>query len=91
MATVTIRLKPGAKKNAIKAVSTDDISIWITSRPVEGKANAHLIKLLSKALRVAQSSCTIVRGETSRTKVVAIEGIAEGDIVEKLSGASARP
>ncbi|MFP4416923.1 MAG: DUF167 domain-containing protein [Fibrobacterota bacterium] len=90
MATVTVRLKPGAKKNAIKAESPEDISIWITSRPVEGKANAHLIKMLSKSLRVSQSSCRIVHGQTNRIKTVSIEGMEEEDIIDKLKCASGR-
>ncbi len=90
MANLTFLLKPGAKKNAIRAESADSIQVWITSRPVEGKANAHLIKLLSKSLRVSQSSCRIVRGQTARTKVVEIEGMDEKEVLDKLNGVSGR-
>ena len=73
-ATIEIRLKPGAKNDAIDAAPDGVIAMRVTSPPVEGKANAHALKLIAEKLRIPKSSCRIIRGATARTKVIAIEG-----------------
>jgi len=47
--------------------------IYVTAAPEDGKANEAVIKLLAKNLGVAKSSLTIMRGHTSRDKVIKIE------------------
>ena len=83
-AKFTIRLKPGAKRNSIDIRDDKTLVISVTSRPVSGKANDHLIKLLSKTLRVPKSSCEIVQGERSRVKVIAIRGLKKESVHSKL-------
>lgn len=56
----------------------------VTVPPEGGKANRAVIELLSKALKVPKSSIEVVRGETSRNKVVFIEGIDVATLQEKL-------
>jgi uncharacterized protein (TIGR00251 family) len=80
----TVRLKPGAKRNSIEVREDKTLSISVTSRPVSGKANEHVIKLLSKTLRIPKSSCKIVQGERSRVKVIAIYGVEKNEIFAKL-------
>jgi uncharacterized protein (TIGR00251 family) len=80
----TVRLKPGAKRNSIEVREDKTLSISVTSRPVSGKANEHVIKLLSKTLRIPKSSCKIVQGERSRVKVIAIYGVEKNEIYLKL-------
>jgi len=84
VAHIAIKLKPGAKKNTVRVRDDGSLVISVTSRPVEGKANKHLINVLSKALRIPKSSCSISKGEKSRNKVVAVEGMNEEDILNKL-------
>jgi hypothetical protein len=85
-AKIQIILKPGAKVTAITVQSDNSIKVSVTSRPVEGKANEHLIKTLSKAFHVSQSSVTIVQGDKSRNKLVAVQGLSKEEIYKKLSG-----
>ncbi len=79
MVTIAVKLKPGAKTNKIEIKDDGSLAISVTSRPVEGKANKHLITVLSKTLRIPKSSCSIIHGEKSRNKVVAVEGINTED------------
>ena len=44
----------------------------LAAPPVEGKANAELLRFLSEAFGVPQRAVTLVRGETSRRKTVRI-------------------
>ncbi len=84
MVTVAVKLKPGAKTNKIEIKDDGSLAISVTSRPVEGKANRHLITVLSKTLRIPKSSCSIIHGEKSRNKVIAIEGMNTEDILNAL-------
>jgi uncharacterized protein (TIGR00251 family) len=86
-ARIAIKLKPGAKNTSIKVKPDRSIDIYVTSRPIEGKANDHLIRVLSDALHISKSSCTIIRGAASRNKLVAIEGLAPEEIYSRLSEA----
>jgi len=51
------------------------LKVRLNSPPVDGAANAELVKLLAKELGVARSALTIVSGETSRTKRLRIDGV----------------
>lgn len=66
------KLQPNASANKITGIANRELKIQLTSPPVGGKANTHLIKFLSKALGVAKSAVTIVAGELNRHKTVEI-------------------
>lgn len=83
-AAISVRLKPGSKRDSIEIKDDRTVAISITSRPVEGKANEHLIKLLSRILHISKSSCSIIRGSKSRNKVIAIQGFDREEIFDKL-------
>ncbi len=52
--------------------------------PIEGEANAALIRLIAKALRVPKSAVAVVSGETARIKTLEIAGMDEGEMMGKL-------
>lgn len=70
----TIRVTPNASRDKIVEDTQEDGSllyrIAVTVPPEDGKANEAVIKLLAKHLGIAKSSLRIIRGETSRHKVV---------------------
>lgn len=65
-------------------IDGDSIKIYLNSPPADGKANAELIKLLSKKLHIAKSSICIIKGEKSRKKKILIEGFSKEEIVKLL-------
>lgn len=68
----TVRATPKASRDRI-VIEGDDIRVYVTTVPENGKANAAIIKLLSKALGVPKSGITLVRGETSRDKTFRLD------------------
>jgi len=68
-----VRVTPRASRNAV-AVEEGRLRVTVTTVPEDGKANAAVVKLLSKALGVAKTRIVLVRGATSRDKVFRIEG-----------------
>ena len=76
--------KPKSSKNSIDGVHDGALKLSVTSPPDKGKANKAIVKLLSKELKIPQSSISIVSGETSRRKRVKIVGVT-ADEVKKLA------
>ena len=66
-------LQPGASREEFAGTHGDRLKIKLLAPPIEGKANAALIKFLAKQFAVPKSRVTLLSGETSRQKTVAIE------------------
>jgi hypothetical protein len=62
------------------------LSVALTSPPVDGEANAELVQLLAKALGVSKSSIRIVSGSGGRRKILAVSGMCQSDLLERLAG-----
>lgn len=68
-----IKVIPRSSKNEVVGLMADGtLKIKLTAAPVEGKANAALIKLLSDHFRVPKKDITIVQGEQSKLKLIEI-------------------
>ena len=65
-----IFLQPKASRDQIVGLHDNELKIAITAPPVEGAANAHLLKFLSKSFKVPKSSIILEKGELSRHKQV---------------------
>ena len=82
---VAVRVIPRSPRSAIAGMRGDAILVRLTAPPVDGAANAALVDLLAKTFGVPRRAVTIVSGETSRDKRVAIEGLPEADLEATLS------
>ncbi len=78
---------PGARTNAIEPLPDGRYRLRVTAPAVEGKANAAVCALVADALGLRPRAVTILRGETSRRKVLAIRGI-DADGVARLLAAT---
>lgn len=67
-----VKVKPNAKKQQLIQEPDGSLTVHLKSSPVDGKANAELIQVLSKAFEVPKSAITIKSGLTSRQKLVEI-------------------
>jgi len=77
-----VHLIPQASHTKIEGWETDAagkkrLRVKVTAVPEDGKANAALIKLLSKTLGIPKSKIVLIRGTTSRLKEFEIEGEVE--------------
>ena len=72
MRRISLRVIPRAKQNKITVDADGTLRVHITAAPVDGAANDAVIKLLSKHFDVPKSQIKIIRGETSRDKVIQI-------------------
>ena len=82
--TLSLHIQPGAKKTEVAGVHGDALKIRLAAPPVDGKANAALIEFLATRLGVARAQVTLKSGQTSRRKVLEIDG-APADLVARLT------
>ena len=70
----TVRVVPRASKTEFAGELEGAAKVRVASPPVDGAANAELIKLFAKALGVAKSDVEIVAGLASKTKQIRVTG-----------------
>jgi uncharacterized protein (TIGR00251 family) len=80
LADVAIRLQPRARRDEVVGARAGAIVIRVTAPPVDGRANAALCAFIAKRLRIPPSRVSVVRGQTSRDKVVRVEGVAQDEL-----------
>lgn len=85
-----MRLTPGASADRIDGWDADAegrsvLRVRVRARPVEGEANAALLKLLAKTLGVPKSAVSLERGGHSRTKMISVIGLATDDLRRRLT------
>ncbi len=74
-----LHIQPKAVKTEITGIHGDRLKIRLKAPPVDGKANAELIRFLSDVLRVPKNQVTITHGETGRQKTVYVEDLSIED------------
>jgi uncharacterized protein YggU (UPF0235/DUF167 family) len=75
-ARVAVRVTPRAKHVGIRN-TPEGVRVNVAEVPADGEANLAVIEALARSLQVPKSNVTIIRGHTSRDKVLEIEGIDE--------------
>ncbi len=83
--SLAIKLQPRASKNEIGAMQGGELRIKVTAPPVDAAANEALLRLLSDALDCPHGKVELLRGHISRRKVVKIYGIANREVMDRLS------
>ncbi len=73
--TLKIKVEPRSSRKGISGVVGDAIKIKVNAPPVGGAANEELIEVLSEEFGINKTSIKILRGMSSRNKVVEIEGV----------------
>ena len=69
---IAVHAQPGAKKSAVAGLHGDALKVRVAAPPVEGKANDALTAFVAKALGLPRRAVSIVKGESSREKLLLI-------------------
>ncbi|MBF0143738.1 MAG: YggU family protein [Magnetococcales bacterium] len=72
---LAIHVQPRASREAVVGMHGGSLKVALRAPAVEGAANKALIHFLASALGISPSRVRIVRGEKSREKRLAIEGV----------------
>ncbi len=83
--TFAVKVHPRAKRNAIIGELGNALNVSLTSPPVEGRANQACIEFFAKLLKVPRSSVTIASGQTSRQKVIRVDGLSAEEVRKRIA------
>lgn len=83
-ASFTIKVQPRARKNAIIGEIGDAVKLALTAPPLEGRANDACIEFFANLLKLPRSSISIASGQTSRRKVIRVQGLSAGEVRARL-------
>ncbi|MEL7729972.1 DUF167 domain-containing protein [Citromicrobium bathyomarinum] len=67
-----VRVTPGARTESI-AIIDGGVQVKVRAKPQDGAANTAVEALVAKALGIPKSHCRLLRGATSREKVLGVE------------------
>jgi uncharacterized protein (TIGR00251 family) len=73
---LTVEVRPRAGRDQIVGWQDARLRVRVAAPPADGAANEAVRALLAERLGIARSRVEIVRGQTARTKVVRVLGLA---------------
>jgi len=80
VATVAVHVTPRAGRDEIAGWRGSELAVRVTTAPEAGKANAAVCEVIASALHVPKSAVRVVRGATSRHKVLDVDGVEDAAI-----------
>ena len=81
---LSVRVTPAAGRDSVLGWQGDALRLNVAAPAQRGKANEAVIRLLAGALGLPRQRLRIVRGQTARRKVIAIEGLDEAEARARL-------
>lgn len=78
--TVSVRVHPGARRNAVSGVHDGAVKISLTTAPVDGRANEALIAFVTELLGIPRGRVSLVSGMTGRAKVLRVTGKSAAEV-----------
>ena len=69
---ITVQAKPGAREERVEKADDTHYAVSVKEPPVEGRANAAIVRALAEHFKVAPSRVRIISGYTSRQKAIEI-------------------
>jgi uncharacterized protein (TIGR00251 family) len=83
---LSVKLQPRASANEIGEPLGNELRIKVTAPPVDSAANEALIRFLADRLDCPRNRIELVRGNTSRHKLLKLHGISAETALAKLIG-----
>ena|SRR5882724_13471910 len=81
---LSVKLQPRASANEIAGPLAGELRIKVTAPPVDAAANEALLRLLAEKLDCPRGRVELIRGHTSRHKVVKLHGLDLAAVLPKL-------
>ena len=82
--TIKVWVQPKSSRNQVDGFQDGALRVRVTAAPTEGQANAAVIAILAKTLGVSKSRLEIIRGYSSRDKVVSVDTLTEQEVQRKI-------
>lgn len=82
--TIAIKAIPNAPRSEVIGWLGDALKVKVHAPPVEGRANEVLCDFLADELDLPRRAVTVLRGDTSRQKVLRFDGLTLAELRAKL-------
>ena len=79
-----LKVNPRASKSALGGVEGGELKVRLAAPPVDGKANEEVVRFFSRLLGCSKGALRILKGLQSRHKVLAVEGLQAGQVLDAL-------
>ena len=84
MARLKLHVTPGAREDGLAGWQGNSLHVRVRARPEKGLANEAALRLLAGRLNLPRSRLALVRGATSRDKLVEVEGLSDDELRARL-------
>ncbi|NBR85588.1 MAG: YggU family protein [Verrucomicrobia bacterium] len=81
---VAVKVQPRASRNEVGGLHGGELKVAVTAPPVDSAANEAVVELLAETLGLPRRAVTLVRGQTSRHKVLRLDGLTAPEVALKL-------
>ncbi|MDD2372821.1 MAG: DUF167 domain-containing protein [Syntrophomonadaceae bacterium] len=81
---IEVKVQPRSSRNQISGEQEGALKVKLTAPPVEGEANQALVNFLSRLLKLPRKNIILIRGETTRNKLIEIRGISKEQLLQTL-------
>lgn len=85
MGRIEVRVQPRAREDEIAGERNGVLMVRVVAPPVDGKANSAARKLIARRLGVAPGRVSVVRGASSRDKLIEVDGLDSRALRRKLT------
>jgi uncharacterized protein (TIGR00251 family) len=86
---LSVKLQPRASADTILGPLGNELRVKVTAPPVDSAANEALVRFLAEVLDCPRNHIQMVRGHTSRHKILKLSGLGVENVIVKLSRAAA--
>jgi uncharacterized protein len=83
-ARIHLRVQPRASRDELAGATGDFVRVRLTAPPVDGAANAALVRFLADRLDLTRSAVTLVSGHTNRMKIAEVAGLSPEEVARRL-------
>lgn len=80
-----VRAQPGARKNGLAGAHGGALKVLVTAPPQDGKANHAILELLREALDLKRSQLDLLKGATSRDKLILVRGLTPAELQTRVA------
>ncbi len=82
---LSLLVQPRASRTKVVGEHDGRLKIALAAPPVDGEANAALVEFISRLLGVRRADVSLIDGETSRRKRLAVRAVAASEVMAKLA------
>ncbi len=87
-ALTMVEVRARSSRSGVKRRGGGELVVHVHAPAIGGAANRECVAVLARALRMPKSAVQIVRGATSRSKAIKVDGLSAAEVQERLERAA---